>query len=134
MGIILLLIGIVVVILGTVRLFIYHNKKKSYYTTDGIIIENRVDRYETISGGGYTHYYPVVQFTDKDGIVKELISSQYYEDRPGFDVGKKVKLLVNPQDSDRFTFDSKGEGYLISVLWIVIGIAAVVFSFVMPDK
>ncbi len=89
-----------------------------YFTTAG-----------TGGAGGYRHYYPIVEFIDKDGNKLQLQSDNYNPDRPMYEEGAKVSLLVNPNDNNRFLFDEKADRLIVPLVWIGIGIVGILFSY-----
>lgn len=113
---------------GVVQYIYFNYKNKHYYKATGIIKENYIDE-EINNIAGYRHYYPVVEYTDKDGEILNITSNNYNPDRPMYAVGTKVKLLVNPNDSRRFLFDEKVDRLIIPLVWIGIGLIGIIICY-----
>ena len=113
---------------GLFELLFYYFKEKKYYRVNGVVVENYLDQHKFYHAG-YNHYYPIIKFTDKNGITKQLTSNLYNADRPLYKVGTKVKLLLSPEDSDRFVIDEKVDARYIPLIWIGIGTAGAIFVF-----
>ena len=83
---------------------------------------------------GDQHYYsPVIEFTDKNGDIQQLISGEDNVDRPLYREGKTITILVNPNDSTRFLVYDFVNGYLIPIIWILIGIAVIIIPMIFPE-
>ncbi len=134
MGLVIFILCLFVVILSAARLFIYQKKVKSYFKTTGVVVDNKKDEYSDMMGGGYTHYYPIIKFTTPNGVTQEIVSSIYFEDRPGYNPNTTVNLLVNPTDSTRFVIENKFEGYGVALVWMALGIAGMVAAYFMPEQ
>ena len=125
-------ISLLIIALAVFRLMKYHSKTKTYYRVVGLVIDNKVEEIAAEMPGVYnTYYYPVIEFTDKQGIEQTYTSSLDNPDRPLYKTGDTVKLLVNHEDASRFIFHDVIDGYVIPILWVVIGIAVAVGAFVL---
>ena len=107
---------------GTIQYYYFQNKSKKYYKTEGTIVDNYKDETYSLYTGSYRHYYPVVEYTDKNGETVRIRSEDYNPDIPMYEVGSKVPLLVNPDDNSRLLFDEEADKSTIPMVWIGIGI------------
>ena len=104
---------------GVIQYNFYKKKKKIYYKTEGVIVDNR---YAT-DGSRYNHdiYYPVVEYTDRNGETIRIRSDYYNTDMPRYPVGTTVSILVNPDDNTRLLFDDKEDEIIFPFVWIGLG-------------
>ncbi len=123
-----------IIVLSLARIFMYYNKTKKYYRATGTVVDQHIDSYSDLMGGGYTHYYPIVEFSDQSGETKKIISSIHFADSPGYKTGTKVQLLINPEDTSRFIFDNKFEGYGVALVWIIIAIGGIIGAGYLPEN
>ena len=126
-------IPILIFTLSIYRIVMYHKKVKNYYKVSATIIGNDV---KTVKGGmaGDQHYYsPIIEFTDREGNLQQLISGEDNPDRPLYTQGKTLTILVNPTDSSRFLIYDFVNGYLIPIIWLLIGIAVVAIPMMFPE-
>ena len=126
-------IPILIFVLSIYRLVSYYRKVKHYYKVSATVIGNDI---KTVSGGmaGDQHYYsPVIEFTDRYGNIQQLISGEDNVGRPLYREGKTITILVNPDDSTRFLVYDFVNGYLIPVIWILIGIAVIIIPMIFPE-
>ncbi len=132
---ILYCLSAIAILKGIIQFLYYHSKDRKYYKTKGIITDNYLDRYGGAAGGydqlpGYDHYYPVVEYTDKEGTTWKATAREYNPDRPMYDIGQKVSLLVNPNDPTSFIFDEKVDKLLIPFVWIGFGLLGIIVGLV----
>jgi|GEM_PF-4894701 len=118
-------VAVFIILLAVIRLVRYHTKTKKYYPVKGLVIDNEAKRTiaENATMHSTTYYSPVIQFIDKAGNKQTFVASQDNQERPLYAVGATVKLLVNEEDPSRFIFHDIVDGYIIPIVWIVIGIA-----------
>jgi len=119
----------IAIIKGIVHLLYYRNKDKKYYKAKGIVTDNYLDRYMD-SVAGYDHYYPIIEYTDKDGTTWKATASEYNPDRPMYTIGQKVNLLISPDDPTAFLFDEKADKLLIPLVWIGIGVIGIIMGII----
>ena len=125
--IVLYILASIPIVKGIIQYLYYRNKHKTYYKVKGTVIQYHVEGLPTTVSGGYTHYYPIIQFTDKNGANLVLVSSDYNPDRPLYKVGEVIDLLVNPADSNLFLLDIKFDRVVIPIVWVSIGILSWIF-------
>ena len=115
---------------GVVHYFYFLVKNKKYYRTKGVVVDNYLDKVYS-SGShdpGHEYYFPIIEFTDNNGESVQIQSDNYNPDRPMYEVGTKVSLLVNPEDNTRFIFDEKADRLIIPLVWIGLGIIGLMIS------
>lgn len=126
-------IPILIFVLSIYRIVTYYKQVKNYYKVSATIVGNDM---KTVKGGitGDQYYYsPIIEFIDKNGNIQQLISGEDNPDRPLYSEGKKLTILVNPEDSSRFLVHDFVNGYLIPVIWILIGITIVIVPMIFPE-
>jgi hypothetical protein len=125
--------AVLILSLSLYRLRNYYNKVKNYYKAAATIVGNDVKTVkDTIMGDQY-YYASIVEFTDKDGNVKQLVSAEENPGRPLYSQGTKLTVLVHPADSNRFLMYDFVDGYLIPLIWIAIGISIAVIPLIFPE-
>ncbi len=115
------------IVKGIVQYLFYRSKHKTYYQVKGKVIQYHIKNLPSSESGGYTHYYPIIQFTDKNGVDLVLVSSDYNPDRPLYKIGEVIDLLVDPANSNLFLLDIKFDRVVIPIVWISIGILSWIF-------
>lgn len=124
-----------IIALSVARIIMYYNKTRKYYRATGIVVDQHIDSYSDLMGGGYTHYYPIVEFIEQTtGESKKVISSIHFADSPGYKTGSKVQLLIHPEDTSRFIFENKFEGYGVALVWILIAIGGIIGAGYLPEN
>gem|GEM_PF-1247124 len=112
---------------GAIQYYYYRDKKKSYYKTKGTIINNYFDTASGFNSGfTYTRYFPIVEYTDKEGQTVQIQSDNFNQDMPMYQVGTQVSLLVNPDDNTRLLFDDKVEEITFPLIWIGLGLLGMI--------
>jgi hypothetical protein len=96
-------------------------------------VDNNIKTVEDSLMGNQYYYAAIVEFRDKDGNVKQLISGEENPGRPLYSIGAKLTILVHPEDSNRFLMYDVVEGYLIPVIWIVIGVSIAAIPLIFPE-
>jgi hypothetical protein len=119
--------------LSIYRLILYRKKVKNYYKVSATIVDNNIKTVEDTLMGNQYYYAAIVEFRDKDGNVKQLISGEENPGRPLYSIGAKLTILVHPEDSNRFLMYDFVEGYLIPVIWIVIGVSIAAIPLIFPE-
>ena len=127
-----LILAILILGLSVYRLIRYYNKAKKYYKVKGKVVALDKKTVDDAMMGPKYYFAPIIAFTDKYGQQQEIISGEDSPDRPLYTPGTNVTLLVNPDDSSRFIMYSFVEGYLIPVIWIIIGIAIIAIPLIFP--
>ena len=117
---ILYMLCFVSILKGAIQYAYFKGKKKKYYKTEGVIVSNYLD--ESPGKWGYKHYYPIVEFTDRDGQTVQIQSDNYNPDLPMYEEGTTVSIIVNPDDNTRLLFDEKADEIIIPLVWIGIGV------------
>ena len=115
-----------IIFLGLFRIARYYKKCRNYYGVKAVVLRNVVEYVQDGDRAPFRYYSPVVMFTDKDGVEQTFVSSEDNSDRPMYDAGRTVRLLVNPDDPSRFIFDSWFDGYVISSIWLLIGVVLLI--------
>jgi hypothetical protein len=126
-------ISILILSLSIYRLINYYNKVKNYYKVSATIVGNDIKTVEDTLMGSQYYYAAIVEFTDKDGNIKQLISGEENPGRPLYSTGTKLTILVHPDNSSRFLMFDFVEGYLIPIIWIAIGIAIIMIPLIFPE-
>lgn len=119
--------------LSIYRLVLYMRKVKNYYRVSATIVGNDIKTVEDPLMGPKYFYAPIVEFTDKDGQQKQMICGEDNPGRPIYKDGAKLTLLVNPTDPSRFLVHDFVNGYLIPIIWMIIGIAIILIPYLFPD-
>jgi hypothetical protein len=125
--------SILILSLALYRLITYYNKVKNYYKVAATIVGNDVKTVEDTLMGNQYYYAAIVEFTDKDGNVKQLISAEENPGRPLYNQGAKLTVLVHPADSNRFLMYDFVDGYFIPLIWIVIGISIALIPIIFSE-
>lgn len=126
-------ISLLILSLAFYRLITYYLKSKKYYRATGIITGNEKRKVEDALMGDKFFYAAVVEFTDKEGIVQKMVFGEDNAGRPMYKPGDKVSLLVHPDDSSKFLEHDFINGYLIPVIWIIIGLAVILIPTLYPE-
>jgi len=119
--------------LSIYRLIVYHKKVKKYYKVPAVVVGNDIKTVEDAMMGDKYFYAAIVEYTDKDGNKHQMISGEDNPSRPLYQDGATMKLLVHPDDPTKFLVDDYVGGYIIPVIWIIIGIAIVAIPLMYPD-
>ncbi|TDH19839.1 hypothetical protein EXU57_22570 [Segetibacter sp. 3557_3] len=115
------------------RLYMYVRKVKNYYKVAATIVGNDIKTVEDPLMGPKYFYAPIVEFTDKSGELKQMICGEDNPGRPIYKDGAKLTLLVHPDDASRFLVHDFVNGYLIPVIWIIIGVSIVLIPYIFPE-
>ncbi len=123
----------VILSLSIYRLVVYHNKVKKYYKAPGVVVGTDIKTVEDALMGDKYFYAAIVEYTDKNGQVHQMISGEDNPSRPLYQPGDKMKLLVHPTDPTKFLADDYVGGYIIPFIWITIGVAIIAIPLMYPD-
>ena len=123
----------IIVGLGMYRLVVYHLKVRRYYKVQAEVTGNSRKEVEDALMGTKYFYAAIVSFIDKYKRQQEMICSEDNPDRPLYKEGTKITLLVHPDDSSRFVMYDFVNGYLIPILWIIIGTAIPLIPIMYPE-
>lgn len=115
------------------RLLAYHKKVKRYYKVPAVVVGNDIKTVGDALMGDKYFYAAIVEYEDKQGQKHQMVSGEDNPGRPLYQPGDKLSLLVNPIDPTKFlVYDFVG-GYLIPVIWIIIGLAIVIIPAAYPE-
>jgi hypothetical protein len=109
-------------------------KTKKYYKVSATIVGNDIETVDDPLMGPKHFYSPIIQFVDSNGESRQMVSGENNPDRPLYSDGAKITLLVDPADSSRFLIHDFVNGYLIPIIWIVIGLSVVVVPYLFPNE
>lgn len=109
-------------------------KVKNYYKVPATIIGNDVETVDDPLMGPKYFYSPIVEFTDSDGQIKQMICGENNPDRPLYKAGAQITVMVDPANSSRFLVHDFVNGYLIPFIWIAIGLSVVAIPYLFPDS
>lgn len=126
-------IAIFIMGLGIYRFIVYHLKVRKYYKTSAIVIGDDIQKVSDPLQGDKFFYAPIVTFTDRYGQAQQMICGEDSAGRPLYKQGTKLTILVHPHDSSRFLVYDFISGYLIPVIWIIIGAAVVAIPALFPE-
>ena len=124
---------VLIVGLGVYRLVVYHNKVRKYYPVVGTVIGNDIKTVEDALMGDKYFYAAIVEFTDRNGKTHHYISGEDNPGRPIYKEGSNLNLLVHPEDASKFLVSDIVGGYIIPIIWIIIGIAVPLIPILFPD-
>jgi len=119
--------------LSIYRLIVYHNKVKLYYKVPAQVVGTDIKTVGDALMGDKYFYAAIFQYTDKNGQVHQMISGEDNPSRPLYQQGAKLSLLVHPNDPTKFLVNDYVGGYLIPVIWIIIGLAIVIIPAMYPE-
>lgn len=123
----------VILTLAIYRLVIYHKKVKKYYKVPAVVVGIDIKTVADEMMGDKYFYAAIVEYTDKHGEPHQMISGEDNPSRPLYQKGDKLSLLVNPDDPTKFLVDDYVGGYIIPIIWLLIGIAIVAIPLMYPD-
>jgi hypothetical protein len=123
----------IIVSLALYRMIVYHKKVKQYYKVKATIIGHDVKEVDDALMGKKYFYAPVIEFVDKYKRSQEMISGEDNPDRPLYKVGDVITILVHPDDSSRFIMYDFISGYLIPIIWLIVGIAIPLIPIIWPE-
>ena len=126
-------LSILILSLSFHRLIIYNKKSKNYYKAHAVVTGIDIKTTEDELMGKKYFYAAIMEFTDKHGVRQQLISGEDNPGRPLYKVGAKLTLLVHPDDPSKFLPYDFVSGYLIPVIWIIIGVAIVAIPLIWPE-
>jgi hypothetical protein len=124
---------VLIVGLGVYRLIAYHNKVKKYYPVVGTVVGNDIKTVEDALMGDKYFYAAIVEFTDNMGATHHFISGEDNPGRPIYKEGSSLNLLVHPNDPSKFMVQDIVGGYIIPIIWIIIGIAIPLIPILYPE-
>ncbi len=127
------LVSIVILGLAFYRLIIYHNKVRKYYKVPAVVVGNDIKTVHDEMMGDKYFYAAIVEYADKQGNIHQMISGEDNPSRPLYKPGDKMQLLVHPTDPTKFLVSDFVGGYLIPLIWIIIGVAVVAIPLMYPD-
>ena len=78
-------------------------------------------------------YAAIVEYADKNGQEHQMISGEDNPSRPLYKKGDKLSLLVHPDDATKFLVNDYVGGYIIPIIWLLIGLAIVIIPAMYPD-
>src|ERR1043165_1476287 len=113
----------VIVGLGLYRIIVYHKKVKAYYKVRATVVGTDVKEVDDTLMGKKYFYAPIIEFVDRYKRPQQMIAGEDNPDRPLYKIGNEITILVHPDDSSRFIMYDFISGYLIPIIWILIGIA-----------
>ena len=124
---------VIIVGLGIYRIVVYHKKVKQFYKVTATVTGNDVKEVDDQLMGKKYFYAPIVDFTDKYNRPQQMICGEDNPDRPLYKAGQSITLLVHPDDSSRFIMYDYVSGYIIPIIWIIIGIAIPLIPILWPE-
>jgi hypothetical protein len=130
----LYILPVIILSLSIYRIVIYYRKSKNYYKTDAVVVGSNVRTEEDALMGNKYYYSAIVEFTDKQGSLQKMVFAEENPERPLYANGSKIKLLVNPDDPTKFLEYDFITGYLIPIIWIIIGLSIVVVPALFPES
>jgi hypothetical protein len=123
----------IIVGLAIYRLVDYHKKVKAYYKVKAVVTGIDVKEVDDTLMGAKYFYAPIIEFTDKYHRPQQMISGEDNPDRPLYKVGAELTILVHPDDSSRFIMYDFISGYLIPIIWLLIGTAIPLIPMIWPE-
>jgi uncharacterized membrane protein len=123
----------VILVLSVYRLIVYHKKVKKYYKVPAVVVGTDIKTVEDAMMGDKYFYAAIVEYTDKEGRQHQMISGEDNPSRPLYQQGAKLSLLVHPDDPTKFLVNDYVGGYIIPVIWIIIGIVIVAIPLMYPE-
>lgn len=123
----------VILTLAIYRLVIYHKKVKKYYKVPAVVVGTDIKSVADEMMGDKYFYAAIVEYTDKNGEAHQMISGEDNPSRPLYKNGDKLSLLVHPDDPSKFLADDFVGGYIIPIIWLLIGMAIVIIPLMYPD-
>lgn len=130
----LYILPVIILSLSIYRLVVYYRKTKNYFKTDGVVVGAHTRTEADALMGDKYYYSAIVEFTDNKGVTQKMIFSEENPERPLYQTGSKIKLLVNPDDPTKFLEYDFINGYLIPIIWILIGLSIVVVPELFPES
>ncbi len=129
----ILFLSSVILILSIYRLVVYHKKVKKYYKVHAVVVGTDIKTVEDALMGDKYFYAAIFEYTDKNGTTRQMISGEDNPSRPLYQNGAKLSLLVHPNDSTKFLVNDYVGGYIIPIIWIIIGLAIIIIPSIYPD-
>ena len=126
-------LSLVILGLSFYRLVVYYKKVKKYYKVPGVVVGTDIKTVEDAMMGDKLFYAAIFQYNDKAGTQHQMISGEDNPDRPLYQTGAKVSLLVHPDDPTKFLVNDYVGGYVIPIIWIIIGLAIVIIPLMYPE-
>ncbi|MBC7721139.1 MAG: DUF3592 domain-containing protein [Pedobacter sp.] len=121
-------IGILIIVMAIVRYIAYQKKVNSYYKTEAEVVGNEEDESSGVEANIF--FSAILQFKDKSGNELTLTSSEQSAERPSYNIGDKIWILVNPEDATRFVVFDAIEHYVLPLVWLSLGIGVIVLGFI----
>jgi hypothetical protein len=109
-------------------------KTKNYFKTSATIVGNDIETVDDPLMGPKHFFSPIIEFMDSSGERRQLISGENNPDRPLYTAGDKITVLINPADSTKFLIHDYVNGYVIPIIWIVIGLSVVIVPYLFPQS
>ncbi|MCY7421364.1 MAG: DUF3592 domain-containing protein [Chitinophagaceae bacterium] len=126
-------LSLVILSLAIYRLVVYHKKVKKYYKVPAVVVGTDIKTVEDAMMGDKYFYAAIVEYTDKNGQQHQMISGEDNPSRPLYKKGDKLSLLVHPNDPTKFLVNDYVGGYIIPIIWVLIGLAIVIIPAMYPD-
>lgn len=123
----------VILSLAIYRLVVYYKKVQKYYKIPAVVVGTDIKTVEDALMGDKYFYAAIVEYTDKNGGLHQMISGEDNPSRPLYQKGDKLSLLVHPDDPSKFLVNDYVGGYIIPIIWLVIGLAIVIIPLMYPD-
>ena len=123
----------VILSLAIYRLIIYHKKVKKYYKVPAVVVGTDIKTVEDALMGDKYFYAAIVEYVDNTGELHQMISGEDNPSRPLYQKGDKLSLLVHPDDPSKFLVNDYIGGYIIPIIWLLIGLAIVIIPLMYPD-
>ena len=119
-------LSLVILGLSIYRLIVYHQKVNKYYKVPAVVVGTDIKTVEDALMGDKYFYAAIVEYTDKHGNKHQMISGEDNPSRPLYQEGATMKLLVHPNDPTKFLVNDYVGGYIIPIIWIIVGLAIVI--------
>ena len=126
-------LSLVILSLAIYRLVVYHKKVQKYYQVPAVVVGTDIKTVEDALMGDKYFYAAIVEYTDKNGEIHQMISGEDNPSRPLYQKGNKLSLLVHPDDPSKFLVNDYIGGYIIPIIWLLIGLAIVIIPAMYPD-
>lgn len=123
----------VILSLAIYRLVVYYKKVQKYYKIPAVVVGTDIKTVEDALMGDKYFYAAIVEYTDKNGELHQMISGEDNPSRPLYQKGDKLSLLVHPDDPSKFLVNDYVGGYIIPIIWLLIGLAIVIIPLMYPD-
>jgi len=116
---------------NTWKIVKYYSRTKRFVRATATVVNTSVEQFrdELAPANPYIYYSPVIRFTTADNAVYTLKYAEDNADRPLYKIGEEITICYDPEEPRRFMiYDPKSE-YLVSSLWIAVGLGVIYLMF-----